>query len=1106
VTSPAERLLRELDGLAFPERLRAVAAVARRLAGSAELDGLLAELDGRAEFARRVALQVAVVARHRGYVERCLAAPEPAVARAALTAAIRLGGCDAAVLALLPRWPAALRRAVYPAVRRHRAAELAEALLPQVRARYGDDEAAVLLPACSASTVAGALPELGYAVRNWGPFGRRYPGVLLDHLAAELDAAPRSGWRALWLRMGTGVEAAAATEPDRVLALLERSAPHAPLTVLGRRVGPVARQDPSRLLRLLLDPLRTDRVPGGRALWRALLGAPDADLLRLARADPGQLVQLLHVLPAARRPAIYAGALGEQDLAGTGVPVAVLDELPVAARTAEARRLLGLRSVADDPGRRLAITARLPWVEARPVLAEATRQPVADDRAAAYQLYIRAAAARRDPGEFGAMLRTLTRLANEQAPVRAAALGALAVVPAWLFRPEEMPVLSRLMTDALEARDSSWMTHLTLRNLSSRLICEGALSGRPALVDCGLSTVGRLSGHVNWIDLVGLDRALPRGAEVAVFGALRPRIVADARRGRFSIALALAAGLGRRAWGLPELQQHVAAAQAARDDATVRWAIELWLRPPSTRDDRVARVLRADRSTITLWAVQQAVGWRRTDLLDDVFSRPMHGRFLKRGVRYVPLFAGCFDRWLPRQVAAYTRLLTDLATATGLPMVERAAAVRRLGRVPGTADLLRRWLDSPQVPLVEAALAALAWTDEPAAALPVLLSYADTDRARVAVYAAVRCARFVQPEQLSEQLRPVLIRSKVTSRKEAARLLAEFRAPGAAAILAEAWAAPGQHRDVRRALVSAARWCLDDEPAWQPLATAATAEQAVATALLDLRPDAIADRHRPRYAELVRTVAASVDADTARLGLAALPQWARWDGGSAAMLVDRIGDLAATATWRPALDALIAGCESTAEGEPLRAAATRLLGTADPFDAAPDRDRPARQRLVALAGATAAAAGRSAALRDTAETLAGVLAADPASRPLAVDLAVAAVQWGPDGREVDQLRLLAGLADRALLAARAAAKLRQALGPLVGRLPPERMLTAAQALAGNGARPATQPAALLALTLAGRGGPAAGWPEAWRGLVRALRRHPDPDVRQAALEIVTSPE
>ncbi|MCZ0990976.1 hypothetical protein O1M54_45130 [Streptomyces diastatochromogenes] len=56
--------------------------------------------------------------------------------------------------------------------------------------------------------------------------------------------------------------------------------------------------------------------------------------------------------------------------------------------------------------------------------------------------------------------------------------------------------------------------------------------------------------------------------------------------------------------------------------------------------------------------------------------------------------------------------------------------------------LAMRFKDDGETVVAEGALAALPWTDRPRQALPVLLEQAGGDRARVAVYAAERAARF----------------------------------------------------------------------------------------------------------------------------------------------------------------------------------------------------------------------------------------------------------------------------------------------------------------------------------------------------------------------------
>lgn len=1090
----ARRLLDSIDGLPYGARQRELANTARTLP-ALQLNRLLDTLYAEGGFPRRIGLQLAYVAGDLGYVARCLSAPESAVVRRALGAAVRMG-LDPAVLAeRVPELPTALRAALYQDVRRRRATALAETLLPVIRARFGDVEAAVVLPACTQATVAALLGDLAYAVTGWRMTGHRHPGVFLDHLAAELDATPRSGWTRVLDTVGSGLAAAALSEPDRVLAVLERTAAHTQLPIsLSRTIGLLARHDPARLLRVLLDPRRSGGVPGGRALWRALLGASDDELVAFGRAvGTYRFPRFLRVLPPSRRAAVYAGVVGPRDLTLSNLPVTVLDELPARARAAEAERLLGLRRVADDVSVRLAVTARLPWDRAFETLREATRRSTAEERAEGYEHLIRAAAVSRDQDAFAEMLGALGRLRNDQDPVRQVAFRALAGVPPWLFRAAEAPDLLALMTDAVQARDCSWTTQSSVRSLVSRLIRQGALSRQPELVETGLAALARLGDKRPWVDLHGLDRDLPRGGEHQVFEALRPRLEADARLDRFEVTLALAHGLNRRAWAMPGLQALLDRARRAADDNTVRAAILLWLAPPETRDERLGEVFRADRSTITFERVSSGIAFRRTDLLDEVFTKPLHGRFLKRGIRFLPHFAGCFGRWLPRQCDAYAELLARTAVPhRKRNTYERVHAIGRLGRVPGTLARIRSYVDDPELAVSEAALAALAWTDEPAEVIDDLLAHADDDKARVAVYAVTRCARFVPPARLGESLRRALTSQKVTSRKEAVRLLAAHHAPGAAELLASVWHEPDQHRDVRRAVVSAARWCLPD--AWPLLSSAAADEHAVATAVLDLDPYTLAPAHRERYAELVHTVADAADPDTARLGLATLATWTRWDAAGTRMLVERVSDLANTASWREALSALVAGCTATEDPAPLVDAVTRLLAAPDQ-EVTADRDLPARQRIGAVADHVGRLTLRSSALRPAAAALATALATEPTLRGKAIGLAVAAVPFEPDGDGASALARVTSLADDRRWTWVAHHAVRARLDGRVSMLPQAHLYELA-----TGADP------LVGLAIASQAGPDAGWPPRWREFVTALRTHADPDVALTALDIYTTEE
>jgi hypothetical protein len=1111
VPNPASRLLRQLDPLPFPGRQRLLARTARQLATTSDLDVLLDELSAQDRFGRLTALQLAAIAGHQLHVRRCLDSEHIAEVRRAVPLAVRMGVAASELTDRLPGLPQGVRRDLYRALRRHGTTALADLVLPVALEHFGEFEAAAVLAACSAEVVTRHLHRLAFAVSSWGSLAHRHPIVFLDHLDGELTQTPEAAWPIVLSRLGAGLAATAPDHPDRTLAVLARTASIAGIPAsLNRVIGGLARHDPRQFLEILLAPRRPGYVPGRRALWRALLGLSDDDLVRLMRVlGRAHLREFLHVVPPARRAAVYSGVIGDRDLLATGLPLEVLDQLPARARWQEARRLLALRSVAGSPTALLAVTARLPWSEAEPVLREATHGPGADERAAAYRLYVLAAAATRDADVVEQMTAALNRLANEQDPVRGAALQALADVPPWLFGSGAAARrLGGLMRDAVVARDCSWPTQRAVQTLSDRLIREGAAADEPHLLEAGLVAKQGAADHLERLSLAGLDRSLPRGAEQRVFDALRPRIVAEARHGRYTVALALAGGLRRRAWRLAPLQAFLDQARGASDDTVVRRAIELWLQPPADRDRRVARVLRDDRSTVTIGAVATAIGMRRTDLLDDVLGRPIKGRFL-RGVRYLPAFREChFARWLPRQIAAFRRSAAELAHSKKATPQERAHAVRTLGGVPDSAATVREFLTDRETQVVEAALAAmaaLASEDDPEGTLPLLLAYADTDRARVAVYAATECARYVAPDRLTAPLEGLLEAGKITARKEAVRLLAENRTPACVAVIGRAWSAPDQHRDVRRAILSALRLLLTDERSWTLLREGSETE-GVASAITDLAPPMIAEEHRARYAALVRTVAAATDVDVALTGLAALPRWARWDGGtSAPLLVTRYTDLANTATWRPALHALVAGCAATQSAEPALDAARLLLGAHDEndrsetFDASSDRDQPALQRIAALADHLGAAARTSSALRAAVPTLVDEIAAHPFGQDIALRLATGTIPWDQDDDALDWLRIVARLSEGTVFGDRVALLVSQSLSRGIAPLEPDQVLSLGRAVIADDA-------AFVALGIVEVGGRQAGWTEEWRRLLRGLRRHPDAAVRLLAGSVFTAAE
>ncbi|GDY57818.1 hypothetical protein [Streptomyces violaceusniger] len=1180
-----DELLAALDPLPFPRRMRELAGRARAASAEGRLGALIEELERRGTYERRLAAVAAAASGRTGHLAARLADPDPVVRRRALDTARRGGpGAvpDDALEAAFEDAPATVRRELARTVVAGRRTALADRLIEPFRERWGDGEAARLLPGCGAETVARLLPGLFHAVGGWRPLVSRHPVAVLDEAARQLAALPvplRADW---WTRYAPCVALAAPVEPDRVLELLEDYGQGPLPTPVRARLPALVAAEPSRTLRLLLAPEHSGtRRRLDRAVLRRVVRADPPELAELGRAlrhdaDADALARLLAALPPARRSAFYDQATGRTTYhqamdratdgqitgqatyrqaidratdrqatdgrdsdhaasAHTVIEPAVLEVLPRPRRQAEARRMAARARERGAPWTTvLESVAHLPVEEAREELEAAVRRPSAEDRALAHPLLIRCVARSGDPDALTELLRLLERLRNEQDPVRSAALGALARTHPALFTDDAAEHLDRIAADAISARDSSSATRQALRHLAVALLREHAVTGRRQLLGWALRTLTRLAGSVGAADLGRLDHQLRRGQEQAVFEALRPWLEAGAERVDHELTFALARSLGRRAHTLPELQELLWQAISFGSDATARTAIGLWLEPPAERDARVAELLAHEPSAAVLPPVLAVLTRRRTDLLDLVLAdNPPYGRFLTPGTHWTPPTGRDTGRWLPRQQAAAARVLDRAAADTSLRPRQRAAAVADAAPIPGHgAATVRRWTDAAtvrawtdtdddDVVLAETALAALARTDRPGEALPALLAHAGDDRARVAMYAATRASRYVEPSRLGRLVRGVLapdgvatavppVPAKVTSRKEAVRLAATLLpVADAAALLADAFEQPGQHPDVQAACVAFATGLLDTQRAWELLTAAARGRRELRHAVLRTRPLDLPEAHRGRYAQLIRAVCDTDDPEVAAAGYGALARWSPWAPDAAPVLVAAVTDLGNRASWRPAADALLDLMAAAPDGSPgdnPLAWALAALATADARpggpDAEPDRDRPAHRRIRHLADRLATRARmRPRVTRRTARAAGELLAGYEMFVQEAAHVLVNALDLNArPGPLTAALARLARLhTTRPALAVRTADALRRRLNTATRPGSDAALLRAARELDEDGGHAS----GLFAATLTEAAGARTEWAEPWRERLRALRGHPHADVRDAALRLTT---
>ncbi|MYS22482.1 MULTISPECIES: hypothetical protein [unclassified Streptomyces] len=1126
-------LFTTLDPLAYPARMRALATWTRNQVadrdGAGDIRPLLDELDTRGPFGRRLAVVAAVIAGDTGFLEARLADPDATVRGHALKSTLHLPISDAALERAMDDAPEAVRRQIATVVVAGGRTDLAERLIVPVREQWGDAEAARLLPGCGAEAVERLLPGLFLAVARWRALGRRYPDLVLDEAARQLADLPETARTDWWRRNADIFPAAVEARPLRVLELLERHCPaHLPGPV-SDCLGHLLKAAPGRTIGLITAP--APLVPDTRglvsrtALSRLARQAPPelVDLGRALSHTPEFLAQVLRALPPCRREGFYDAVTAGQDLIHSTLSSSLLDALPRRRAQTEARRMAtqaAERGASWDTV--LSAVSYVPVAEARPRLIAATRRPAAEDRALAYPLLIRNAARSGEAAAIATLLDDLQRLRNEQEPVRSPALTALSEVPPGLFAGVDTALLDRIATDAVEARDSSWRTRQALSKLALAMLREHAVSGERPLVGWALATLTQLSGHTGGANLGRLDTTLRRGQEFQVFEALRPWLEAGADKVDHSLTFALARALGRRARHMPELQELLWQAVQFGNDSTVIRAVDLWLDDPATRDERAVRVLEPEPSAAVLHPVLRVLTRRRTDWLDVLLAdRPPYGRFVTPGTRWIPPIDG-IRAWLPRQQAAVARLLARAAGDVSLPRQARAGYIRSAAGIPELGfQVVAGHLDSPDTVLAEAALGALAWTDRPAEALPLLLAHVADERARVAIYAATRVTAFVAPSQLETVLRAALLpgqdgtpapAAKVTSRKELIRLAASRLPVGSAgAILAEAFALPGQHPDVRAACVPVAAELLRSPAAWSLLEGAAGGPPVTQAAVLRIQPYELQPGDRARYARLVGEVSGSSDAETADTATGLLARWSPWYPEAVPLLLARTVDLDNRSSWRAAADGLVALTASADGAGPLLEALAELVtaeaeSPAHHLDAEADRDRPARQRtshLVARLSSSVlvrqAKTSRAAALRAS-----ELLIANDDFRSLGTHLAAVALDFDARPVEVlDALDHLAALhADRPALAIRTAETLRHRLTTARRPGDPLVLLSAVDRLTAN----ARYADGLLAVAITQALGPRTGWPQEWRTQLRALRRHAHPDVRDAALALTTAVE
>jgi hypothetical protein len=1011
-----QTLLQELDGMCHGARLKRVAGLGRTLDAAAR-GALLAGLRAEQEmYPRMVAVVLADAAKD---LEALWAASQDAsrmIKRMAGAALIRREQDAARLAAWYLGEDEACRRLARGHILRRGRRDVAALLVEPLLERGDVHDATALIALCGVALMESVVASLEPQQVRWKHISAAHLPLAMRQLTRSLEQSSDAARSWVWATHGPTALAMARREPGALLELLGTYTPQAHMARwLMPALGVLARRAPEAFAAWMLDDAQrawatvlSAELP--RSSQQALPRAAHVELVRRQLHAPTSLGRLLRALSPMARGEIFDAACEGVDTARSQWPDDLLEALPWQVRQREARRIMGLREVRGSTAAQARYAGFLAAEEAAAVLRPLSRGSTAEDRAVGNAGLMHNA--RRERQGMSAVVAELAgRIKNDQDPVRMATMQALAQCPGQRFAAADMEHVLAMVRAVVEARDTSYMTRAACAQVAHKLLKEYAADPQDARFMAALTILRELAGQGGTLDFpYNLKQGLRRGAEDALVAALLPWLKAGSARNYHVDALSLAARLGERG-------QHIEALQEMLEEAI--WAtptyasaaLPLWLGDPTTREARVIQALARDPSVVVFEPVWSFLHARRQDLLDPfIKGAKLTGRFASGTGGWVFPARDGFDRWLPRQQRALAAVLRRVVADTEHQSWTRVAAIAPLAAMPihGPQDLADL-VASPEVPICEAALGALIWTDRPQEALPMLLEHVDGDRARVAMYAVPRVARFMSGPALLAQMEELLGRErvKVTVLKEALRLVGGVGGAAAARVLMEVWRRPKLHRDARIAALHAARGLLDHGVAWTMLEEAtADAELYAAQALLEAQPLGMEPRHRERYTQVLLRLANHSDRQIAKAFFEAMSRPAYGVGDWLEIGRDAVTPAAAaeavrmedTVVWQAAMRCL---CEllmrRPQHTRPVTEVMETLVGLAREELAAPmpdvERDMPATQRLARLVShLTAQPWQRKIALKGSLPTLASALANTPALALLATALRLATAQ------------------------------------------------------------------------------------------------------------------
>ena len=434
------------------------------------------------------------------------------------------------------------QNALLKSIGKHNRTDMAERLVVQFKDKK-PSAVARLLPACHEKTVREYLADCEPHLSRWGLLASRYPDTIFDFIRTKF-AESASMWRAsLWRCFEKAILTLGRLSPGPVMELFTKYCddverlPHRLQAMLMR----MYQGHGDEVAKLLLSDrsLKSFRNRGlDSAILRHAKSLSEEHMQTLVRGllpRSEHLVDLFRKLAPSRRRRIIE-SLEEQGPLESDWHQEFLEVLPFEIRQRETARILDEKKNLQKPNR-LRLAALLSWDDALPVLDEESRSAKADKRAQAWGQLVRCAGVNRRMTD---VLTLLQRTGNEQDPVRCTAFQMLSQTSPRAFGDEDAPLLETIIQHALDARDTSYATTESIKQLLLDLFVHNSTQTENALFRMSLQYLVKLGRRRGGMYLRNLSQVLPRGKEADLVDALADLMKSSNKNERYGMTLQIA--------------------------------------------------------------------------------------------------------------------------------------------------------------------------------------------------------------------------------------------------------------------------------------------------------------------------------------------------------------------------------------------------------------------------------------------------------------------------------------------------------------------------------------------------------------------------------------